>query len=975
MEIATKSTNSIFVNEDFFVKLIALEQEERTRNCIPMMQELLEKLSDITEKEFVTIKNKPVLYNKTYNFLIADTRRWFCSDTEFNYELFRKENKPIGRPMLEAEAYDLFFIKRNNPLVFYNSSSNPDFNSSYSNNWYWIKNKNIDTNSYTYYHSVACRYQNHTSENGGFVMCHDGTSGNSPFSDSTTLNIPVCDCQENISAAEVLISEGLIPKGLTEKEEKILEEMIVFYKNKLIKLDEYGFLDTSVLLESVKKDKIKTFQSIPLNREEVGEYLKSNTIQLTSETKKLFVNQFLECDYLRADIDPYDEKIVEDPNRGHWDLWTEEPKSNSIKITVNSPFVGRNPISDIKEDGIIGIDFGTKSTVVVYQDGDDNILPMRVGRGKYRKEIKKSDYENPTVMEFVDIQNFMKRYNAREGRPETLWSDLTVSHRASEQLKDGKDSNKYYTFFSDLKQWSGDKHRKIRIKDDSGYETVLPAFIDIEDGEFNPIELYAYYLGIFINNMYKGIYLNYLLSFPVTYEKSIREKIIHSFERGIKKSLPDEVLKDKEIMSKFRITQGASEPAAYAICALESYAFEPEEGEKIPYAIFDFGGGTTDFDFGIWRYAEGKEARRYDYVIEHFGAGGDQYLGSENLLELLAFHVFKKNRNKLLEEDISFYKPAECKDFAGSEALLSNSQEAKLNTKQLMEKLRDLWENNLEEGNSIEEGLIELMLFTNSGEEKPNSPLEVDKEELLKIVRDRIEVGVKNFFDALTSSFLNKEEISCINIFLAGNSSKSPIVRELFEEYIAEKTSEMKQTFHCKQDNDFFMIYPPLGTEEAERIQAERGIIINRDAVTEPTGKTGVAFGLIEGRPSSKIKVVSEIKSDDEVKFKYYLGVRNRKKFFECIIDRNTAYNEWNAFIDACVADFEIYYTSLPEATTKNSLAIEEAKKKICRIDATSEEAEIYIRFVNPTMIEYVVATEEGIAQGKYLGEITKLEF
>ena len=149
--------------------------------------------------------------------------------------------------------------------------------------------------------------------------------------------------------------------------------MIVFYKNKLIKLDEYGFLDTSVLLESVKKDKIKTFQSIPLNREEVGEYLKSNTIQLTSETKKLFVNQFLECDYLRADIDPYDEKIVEDPNRGHWDLWTEEPKSNSIKITVNSPFVGRNPISDIKEDGIIGIDFLSVFLKIGYLSGKTHI--------------------------------------------------------------------------------------------------------------------------------------------------------------------------------------------------------------------------------------------------------------------------------------------------------------------------------------------------------------------------------------------------------------------------------------------------------------------------------------------------------------------------------------------------------------------------------------------------------------------------
>lgn len=72
----------------------------------------------LQKKEFVTIKNKPVLYNKTYNFLIADTRRWFCSDTEFNYELFRKENKPIGRPMLEAEAYDLFLLKETIRLYF-----------------------------------------------------------------------------------------------------------------------------------------------------------------------------------------------------------------------------------------------------------------------------------------------------------------------------------------------------------------------------------------------------------------------------------------------------------------------------------------------------------------------------------------------------------------------------------------------------------------------------------------------------------------------------------------------------------------------------------------------------------------------------------------------------------------------------------------------------------------------------------------
>ena len=59
---------------------------------------------------------------------------------------------------------------------------------------------------------------------------------------------------------------------------------------------------------------------------------------------------------------------------------------------------------------------------------------------------------------------------------------------------------------------------------------------------------------------------------------------------------------------------------------------EPEEDEKIFYGIFDFGGGTTDFDFGIWRQPTEDEEDDFDYVIEHFGASGDRTLGGENLL-------------------------------------------------------------------------------------------------------------------------------------------------------------------------------------------------------------------------------------------------------------------------------------------------------------------------------------------------------
>ena len=177
----------------------------------------------------------------------------------------------------------------------------------------------------------------------------------------------------------------------------------------------------------------------------------------------------------------------------------------------------------------------------------------------------------------------------------------------------------------------------------------------LNDGDFDPIEIYAYYIGLYINNMHtKHIYLKYLLSFPVTYTKSVREKILESFKKGLAQSLPATVRTDADCMEKFQVQEGAGEPAAYAVCALQEYKLMPVADEKIIYGVFDFGGGTTDFDFGIWRKASGPKERRYRYVIHHFGDGGDAYLGGENLLELLAFEVFKANSSVLRKSKITF---------------------------------------------------------------------------------------------------------------------------------------------------------------------------------------------------------------------------------------------------------------------------------------------------------------------------------
>ncbi|MGM9572603.1 MAG: molecular chaperone DnaK [bacterium] len=746
-------------------------------------------------------------------------------------------------------------------------------------------------------------------------------------------------------------------------------------ENKAVEISELTKTLTEICLAKISEgqcgpaiaDKLK--RGIALGAEEIWNLLREddqyqkimNDLSHNSSLKeKILIEKLLNCDYERAQIEAYDRKRLTDPNQGHWDLW-QNPCAEKYGLTA------RNPVLDIRHDGLIGIDFGTKSTVVVCQDGNEQILPMRIGIGRFSKELNAKQFENPTVMEFRDINSFLADYSAAAGRPATRWEDLTVSHTAYNDLL-GSKSDDYYSYFADLKQWSGNKGGKIIIKDKKGIKRQLPDYLDIMEGDFDPIEIYAYYLGLYINNMHTGIYLDYLLSFPVTYEMKVRERLIQSFSNGLKKSLPQAILENAEAMQSFRVREGASEPAAYALCALQEYGIEPDGEETVFYGIFDFGGGTTDFDFGTWQAADLDD--NYDYIIRHYGASGDKYLGGENLLELLAFEVFKDNQEKLRKEEIAFQKPDECLSFAGSEILISDSQEAKINMKQLMEKFRPLWEQEDGYEKLYENGLVKVNLFDKNGVLKLNTELDFQLDKLENILKDRIEKGVRNFFDALKLSFMaNKaKNIKEMIIFLAGNSSKSPVVLSLFKAYV----EEINKDIQGGENRQYFKIYPPLGTKEALEIQQERGIAYSDSSFIRPTGKTGVAFGLIDGREGGMIKIISADNQAGEIKFNYYLG-RNRRKKFLPVLMRDTEYNQWVKFAKADVSDFEIYYTDLPEASS-NGLPIAGIKKKRCRISVTDENAYIYIRAVKPSVIQYVVAETKDLDLAIYLTDINELE-
>ena len=60
-----------------------------------------------------------------------------------------------------------------------------------------------------------------------------------------------------------------------------------------------------------------------------------NNVKVSEDNQKLFNDAeqlktfLLNCDSDRAGLDPYDENILFDPNRGHWDLWDLDSDSGS----------------------------------------------------------------------------------------------------------------------------------------------------------------------------------------------------------------------------------------------------------------------------------------------------------------------------------------------------------------------------------------------------------------------------------------------------------------------------------------------------------------------------------------------------------------------------------------------------------------------------------------------------------------------
>ena len=633
-----------------------------------------------------------------------------------------------------------------------------------------------------------------------------------------------------------------------------------------------------------------------------------------------FIKLWRDIDYQSTRFPKLENDQFKDPNKGLWELFNQDIDIEKIHA--------RDPKKDVKDLNVT-IDFGTSSTVIAYREenGEDKLIRIGLDEKEFwSSEVNSKHFENPTVLDFVDFKAMMEDWQSEAYRPLINWDDVHCSHVALETLNHGDEN--IGRVLTRIKQWAlRSSKEKVRVTDTKKYEYTLEplternpvkgALITIsEKDSFDPVELYAWFIGMNLNWRNRGLFLRYFMTFPVGYSQAVKQKILSSFRRGLQRSLPDTLVNQSGVLEKFQVEECASEPAAYAISALDVLGLYPTK-KGIAYAVFDFGGGTADFDYGYYKLpSESEKEQGWEAILEHFSSGGDAFLGGENLLANMAFQIFQKNLD-VLKGKAKFSKPLDIltlQPFAGCEMFIDDSQNALINSQIMITRLRQFWENGIDVSNG-QSLLSNVKLKTISGADEIFS-LKISNDELCAYLENRIGKGIENFCTTLTQAFQHElpEEI---HILLGGNSSRSPIVQAFFTKEIENKSSsnvlhkflegydiengdkvnQERQNFIFeggkKKDQLFKRMEAWLPKDV--KISVHKPLPIVEEDPYKATAKTGVALGLLALCPGGEIKVVNKSGNSakgTEAPFAFNVGRISLKKF-EPILLRGTEYQKW----------------------------------------------------------------------------------
>lgn len=638
-----------------------------------------------------------------------------------------------------------------------------------------------------------------------------------------------------------------------------------------------------------------------------------------------------------------------------------------IDIVVKNTRVSENGKNPFLKDGIVSIDFGTSSTcAAIKSEGKKRLLTLS-GINKIR-ESEDNAYENPTNLMIYNWREVFRQWDrtnkncpffvTKSEDVDVLQADYDSGYTVQDEYKlvdeiDGR--RRMQAILMQLKMIpyliaDNIETKFIPYDDEKRSPIIVVDNVESEDGlHFDPIAFYGYLLGRAINEPQNGeLYRKYQITYPSKFNAEIREKIRASLEYGIKRALPLGIRDAKDSKGKpiVSVTMDFSEPEA-CVGAVIGKQLKLDGKKAKLFAVYDLGGGTMDFAFGILREADVEESEEAEETLQFLGIDGDEKIGGEKLIHQLAYNIYINNKDKVRNNNIKFVIPKGELEPDGFEGLLSDGDEiANTNLNIIKEKLaRPLFKYTDEvddlykifEGNvSGDDKITSASTYSLKLRNGKNEEVEVDLKvtDIDEFLSNKIENTINAFRISMNDIFkrnieeLKKHGISEFNqddveIFLGGHASKQHFVTEKLKEYFPK--NRIQRIGEGQNDENLSSQY----------------------AVNE---KTAVAFGQLR-LGELELKVMRTGNNESRPPFMFNVGYIDNTDEFKCVISKNENDTAWKMAnrVNKTNEMINLYYTTSPNCE-RNSLKPLEYNVSEFMED---KKLTLYIRIADERSIEF----------------------
>ncbi len=681
--------------------------------------------------------------------------------------------------------------------------------------------------------------------------------------------------------------------------------------------------------------------------------------------------------------------------------YTESCDENDITYVFPVEFMVNNtnyPECRKIQKNVVSIDFGTSSSCVAVR-GEDGVELITLSAAEENKNI--NIYENPTcvmIYRWKDIYEQWKKEN--EDLPVILRGNLDeyklnqksvqfdFGYSVKKHLREVNDQqlNSIMTEIKMIPKFL-DEGSQISVRplvyQDKKVVNLVDAYEKQDDEKLDIIAFYGYILGKAINRVEKNkIYTKFQITYPVKFSSVVRDKVRASLEYGLKRSLPKPLrtAKNEKGKSVFRVDMKYPEPVAYIGSVCGKYlTYDVENPQEQMFGVFDFGGGTLDYSFGVFGPDEMDPNSSNIYVL---GVDGDSEVGGELLIKKMSYWLYtsQENMSMFVENRIPFEKPTgEVLPNGCPEELFDSTANAKSNVRKLSERFtRDIFQgigisvnseemvavqgtggvlmpkqkktSTINDSNQTEKDTTkksstravvnkdrsgQVVLYDVDGNEV-EIQVTVDENALIEKLTEVLHRKVEDFKNSMRRTFESHKDLldQCkivynekdVHIFEAGNSSRNYILQEEMNTAFSDMTHEIML---IDETDDDFMTKVAKSTTGAKP---------NKIALTP---KTAVAFGQV---------ILSDYFVDDsfiyqgtgDAPFNWYIGTINRgNNVFTMLIDKANVNKEWKLYGRINSVEMQIYYAETPVDNADDSKL---RSVKVDSLDEDDKQKMLYVR-------------------------------